>query len=102
MTDAARARGRRAGFTLIELLIVIIIILIILGSVVALFSLMFRNAGLQQGALLVSTTLAHTKMKASNLRRAHYVDLIYDVQGFGSMQISMAAGHSISAVVAAY
>lgn len=81
-----RDKGRQ-GFTLIELLVVIIIILIILGSLVAVFGLMFRSSGLRQGGLVVTTALNAAKMEASRSRQAHYVDLIEDTSNAATIQI---------------
>lgn len=65
---------RRAGFTLVELLVVIIIMLILLASVVGIFGLMFRNAGLRQGGLLVSTAVTAAKTDASRTRKNHFIE----------------------------
>lgn len=78
---------RTKGFTLIELLVVIIIILIILGSVAAVFGLMFRSSGLRQGGLVMTTALNGAKMEASRSRQAHFVDLIEDTSNKATIQI---------------
>ena len=79
--------SRRRAYTLIELLVVIIIIMIILGSVAAVFGLMFRSSGLRQGGLVVTTALNGAKMEASRSRQAHFVDLIEDASNKATIQV---------------
>jgi prepilin-type N-terminal cleavage/methylation domain-containing protein len=81
-----RASGR-GGFTLIELLVVIIIMVIILGSVAAIFGLMFRGGGLRQGGYMLSTALNTCKYRASNNRTTHFLDLSLSPDKTGMFQI---------------
>jgi prepilin-type N-terminal cleavage/methylation domain-containing protein len=79
---------RRAGFTLVELLVVLMMMVILMGSAVALFSVIFRGQGVRQGAVLLSSALAEARIQAAKTRRMHFIRLFNKASDQnGSMQV---------------
>jgi prepilin-type N-terminal cleavage/methylation domain-containing protein len=84
---------KRRGFTLIELLVVLAIMALILGTVAAMWGLMFRSGGLRQGGLVVNSGVTSARMEASNTRTDHWVDLEkFAATGLGRIKIYRDSG----------